>query len=83
MNSLRNLVFGVLVNHTKKFFEGNVVDREDPAEAFYGHVRLTLFDSPVLNPGDIEVISKILVARIAFLLTQIRELGTDAFQRHF
>ena len=62
------LVF--LVHGVEELFHGDVVNRQKFAKALDGNVSLSFLYPPVLHARQIEVIRKILMAGVAFLLAQ-------------
>lgn len=72
---LRFLVF--LIHLIKEFLHGKVVDRKQFAKALDGDVCLSFFNAPVLHPRQIEIVGKVFMATVTFLLAQIGQFRSD------
>ena len=66
---LRLLVF--LIHEVKELLDRQIVDGQKLAKAFDGDICFALFDSPILDSGQIVIICEIFVAAVAFFLAQI------------
>ena len=75
------LTFLVISVHTvEELFDRDVVNGQEFTETLYGDVSLSLFDAPILDTRQVEVVGKIFMAGVAFLLAQDSKFCSDARQ---
>jgi hypothetical protein len=57
------------------------MDRNNPIETPDCKVGLAFFDSPVLNPGEVVIISEIFMTTVTLGFTKFSKSGSNSLQR--